>query len=91
MINEKSNDNLFETVFPKKNKWKDLVNAMDDRELAVGNTSKCREEKTKGEKGKNAAVNLTTENQKEQKGCVDMKRNLRNLLNFPKIFYPTIL
>ena len=52
---------------------------------------KCREEKTKGEKGKNAAVNLTTENQKEQKACVDMKSNLRNLLNFPKIFYPTIL
>ena len=91
MINDKSNDNLFETVFPEKNKWKDLVNATGDRELAVGNTTKCREEKTKDGKGKNAAVNLTTENQKKQKACVDMKSNLRNLLNFPKIFYPTVL
>ena len=46
---------------------------------------------TKGEKGKNAAVNLTIQNQKEQKACVDVKSNLRNLINFPKISYPTIL
>ena len=46
---------------------------------------------TKSEKGKNGAVNLTTQNQKEQKPCVDIKSNLRNLINFPKISYPTIL
>ena len=44
LINDESKDNLSETVFPKKNEWKDLVNAMGDYKLAVGNTSKCREE-----------------------------------------------
>ena len=44
LINDESKDNLSETVFPKKNEWKDLVNAMGDCELALDNTSKCREE-----------------------------------------------
>ena len=44
LINDESKDNLPKTVFPKKNQWKDLVNAMGDYKLAVGNTSKCREE-----------------------------------------------
>ena len=61
LINDELNDNLVEAVFPKENESKDLVNVMGDRELAVGNTSKCEEEKIKGENGKNAPLNLTTE------------------------------
>ena len=37
---------------------------MGDRELAVANTSKCEEEKVKGENGKKAAINLTRESHK---------------------------
>ena len=53
---------------------------MGDRELAVGNTSKCEEEKITGENGKNAAINLTRES---HKSCLDKKSNLINSLNFP--------
>ena len=53
---------------------------MGDRELAVGNTSKCEEEKIKGENGKKAAINLTRES---HKSCLDKKSNLINSLNFP--------
>ena len=56
-INGESNNNWIETIFPKKN-W---VNVTSDRNRAVNNASKGREEKTKGENGSNAAVNLTTE------------------------------
>ena len=61
LINDESNDNLVEIAFPKKNESKNSVNAAGDPDLAVGNASKCEEEKAKGENGKNAAVNLTTE------------------------------
>ena len=61
---------------------------MGDRELAVGNTSKCEEEKIKGENGKKAAINLTRES---HKSCLDKKSNLINSLNFPKFFYSIIL
>ena len=40
--------------------YKNLFIITGDRDLAVGNTSKCKEEKTKGENGKNAAVNYAT-------------------------------
>ena len=39
LINDKSNDNLVENVFPKKNESKDLVNIIGDHDLAVSNTS----------------------------------------------------
>ena len=55
--------------------------------------SKCKEEKIKGENGKNAAVNLTTEVNRtlaDQKACLDKNFNLRNSLNFPKVSYATI-
>ena len=61
---------------------------MGDRELAVGNTSKCEEEKIKGENGKKAAINLTRES---HKSCLDKKSNLINSLNFPMLFYSIIL
>ena len=57
LINGESNNNWIETIFPKKN-W---VNVTSDRNLAVNNASKDGEEKTKGETGNNAAINLTTE------------------------------
>ena len=55
--------------------------------------SKCKEEKIKGENGKNAAVNLTTEVNRtlaDQKACLDKNFDLRNSLNFPKVSYATI-
>ena len=64
---------------------------MVDRELAVVNTSKCEEEKIKGENGNNAAINLRRESQKDQKACLGKNFNLRNSLNFPKVFYSIIL
>ena len=94
MINDGSIDNLIETVFRKRNKSKDLVNEIGDRDLAVGNTPKCEEEKIKGENCKNVAVNLTTEANRtltDQKACLDKNSNLRNSLNFPKVSYATIL
>ena len=60
----------------------------------MGNTSKCDEEKLKGENGKNAAVNLRTERNRsltDQKACLDKNSNLRNSLNFPKVSFATIL
>ena len=60
----------------------------------MSNTSECEEEKTKGENGKNAAVNLTTEAKRtliDQKTCLDKNSNLRNSLKFPKVSYATIL
>ena len=94
MINDESIDNLIETVFRKRNKSKDLVNEIGDRDLAVGNSPKCEEEKIKGDNGKNAAVNVTTEANRtltDQKACLDKNSNLRNSLNFPKVSYATIL
>ena len=94
LINDASNDNLVETVFPKKNESKDLVTVIGDRDLAVGNTSECEEEKIKGENGKNAAINLITEANRtliDQRTCLDKNSNLRNSLNFPKVSYTTIL
>ena len=64
---------------------------MVDRELAVVNTSKCEEEKIKGENGNNAAINLRRESPKDQKACLGKNFNLRNSLNFPKVFYSIIL
>ena len=84
MINDESNDKLVETVFPKKNELKNLVTVTGDRE----------QEKTNGENGKNAAVNLTTEVNRtfvDQKTCSDENSNLRNSLNFPKVSYATFL
>ena len=55
----------------------------------MGNTSECEEEKFKVENGTNAAVNLTTEANRtliDQKTCLDKNSNLRNSLNFPKVF-----
>ena len=60
----------------------------------MGNTSKCDEEKLKGENGKNADVNLRTERNRsltDQKACLDKNSNLRNSLNFPKVSFATIL
>ena len=60
----------------------------------MGNTSKCDEEKLKGENGKNAAVNLRTERNRsltDQKACLDKNSNLRNSLNFPEVSFATIL
>ena len=94
LINDESNDNLVETVFPKKNESKDLVNVIGDHDLAVGNTSECKEEKIEGENGKNAVVNLTTKANRtliDQQTCLDKNSNLRNSLNFPKVSYATIL
>ena len=45
LINDKSIDNLVETIFPKMNELKDSVNEISDRDLAVGNTPKCKKEK----------------------------------------------
>lgn len=64
-VNDNLNDNLIETVFSnnkkKKHELKNLVNVLADHDLAVSKLSKCMEVKTKGENGKNAAINLTTE------------------------------
>ena len=60
----------------------------------MGKTSKCEEEKLKGENGKNAAVDLRTERNRsliDQKVCLDKNSNLRNSLNLPKVSYATIL
>ena len=73
LINDESIDNLVETVFPKKNYSKDLVTEIGNRDLALGNTAKCLEEKIKGDNGKNAAVNLRTEANRtltDQKACL---------------------
>ena len=94
LINDESIDNLVETVFPKKNESKDLVNETGDHDLAVGNKPKCEEEKINGENGKNAAINLTTEANRtltDQKACLYKNFNLRNSLNFPKVSHVTIL
>lgn len=65
---ERQSVSLQKFFFPKKNESKNLVekcneskNVTRDRDLAVRNTSKCEEEKTKGENGKNSAINLTAE------------------------------
>ena len=89
LLNDESNNNLVETVFPKTNESKDLVKVIGDHDLAVGNTSECEEEKIKVENGTNAAVNLRTEANRtliDQKTCLDKNSNLRNSLNFPKVF-----
>ena len=94
LINDESNDNFIETVFSEKNELKNLVNVTCDRDLAVGITLRCQEEKTKGGTGKNAAVNLSTESNRkltDQKTCSDKNSNLRNSLNLPKVSYATIL
>ena len=101
LINDELIDNLVETVCPKKNESKDLVNETGNCDLAVGNMSKCEEEKIgekgdndKGENDKNVAVNLSTEVNRtltDQKTCLDKNSNLRNSLNFPKVSYATIL
>ena len=94
LINDDLIDNLVETVCPKKNESKDLVNESGNCDLVVGNMSKCEEEKIKGENGKNVADNLTTEVNRtltDQKTCLDKNSNLRNSLNFPKVSYATIL
>ena len=73
---------------------KNLVNVTGDRDLAVDNTSKCEEEKTKSENGKNAALSLTPEANRtliDQKTSSDKNSNLRNSLNFPNVSYATIL
>lgn len=66
----------------KWNESKNLVNlTMCDRDLAVCNTSKCEEEKTKEEISKNGDVNLTTEaNIKliDQRVLSDKSPKLRN-------------
>ena len=85
---------MVETVCPKKNESKDLVNGTGNCDLAVGSISKCGEEKIKGENGKNVAVNLTikvTRTLTDQKTCLDKNSNLRSPLNFPKVSYATIL
>ena len=74
-----SNDNLVETVFPKINEKKNLVNLTGDRDLEVDNTSKREEEKTKCENGKNVAVNLTAKTNRsffDQKSCLDKNSTL---------------
>ena len=83
MINDGSIDNLIETVFRKRNKSKDLVNEIGDRDLAVGNTPKCEEEKIKGDNGQNAAVNVTTEANRtltDQKAYLD--KNSKKFIKF---------
>ena len=88
LLNDESNNNLVETVFPKTNESKNLVKVIGDHDLAVGNTSECEEEKIKVENGTNA-VNLITEANRtliDQKTCLDKNSNLRNSLNFPKVF-----
>ena len=45
-----------ESVCPKKNESKDLVNETGNCDLAVGNMLKCEEGKIKGENGKNVAI-----------------------------------
>ena len=76
LINDESIDNLVE----KKNESKDLVNKIGDHDPVVGNTPKCEEEKIKGENGKNAAVNLTTEANRtltDQQACLNKNSNLK--------------
>ena len=93
LISDELIDNLVETVFRKKKESKDLVNEIGGRDLAVGNTPKCEEEKIKGENCKNVAVNLTTEANRtltDQKACLVKNSNLRNSLNFPRVSYAII-
>ena len=81
-------------IFPKKNELKDLVNVICDRDLLVGNTSKCNQEKIEGGNGMTAAVNLTTETNRtltDRNACLHKNSNLRSSLNFPKVSYATIL
>ena len=81
-----TNDILVETVFLKKNEWKNLVYVTDDRDLAVGNRLKCKK-KTKGQNCGNAAVNLTTQANRtviDQKLCFGKNSNLSKSYNFPK-------
>ena len=78
LINGDLIDNLVETVCPKKNELKDLVNETGNSDLVVGNMSKCEKEKIKGENSKNVADNLTTEVNRtltDQKTCLDKKSN----------------
>ena len=94
LINDELIANVVETICPKKNESKDLVNETGNCDLAVGSMSKYEEEKVKGENGKNVAVNLTTEVNRtltDQKTCLDKNSNLRSPLNFPKVSYATIL
>ena len=83
LINYKLIDNLVETVCLKKNELKVLVNETVNCDLAVGNMSKCKEEKIKGENGKDVAVNLTTEVNRtltDQKTCLD--KNSKKSIKF---------
>ena len=94
LMNDESIHNLVASAFTKMNESKNLVNETYDRDLAVGDTPKCKEEKNKGENGKNTAVNLTTEANRTltyQKACLDKNSNFRKSLNFPKVSYATIL
>ena len=47
LINDKSIDEFVETVFPKKNESKDLVNETGDRDLAVVIHQNARKKKSK--------------------------------------------
>ena len=47
LINDKSIDEFVETVFPKKNESKDLVNETGDRDLAVVIRQNVRKRKSK--------------------------------------------
>ena len=90
LIDEELIANVVETICPKKNESKDLVNETGNCDLAVGGMSKYEEEKVKGENGKNVAVNLTTEVNRtltDQKTCLDKNSNLRSPLNFPKVSF----
>ena len=94
LMNDESIHNLVATAFTKMNESKNLVNETYDRDLAVGDTPRCKEEKVKGENGKNTAVNLTTEANRTltyQKACLDKNSHFRKSLNFPKVSYATIL
>ena len=74
LINDKLDDNLVETAFPKKNESKNLAYVTEDRDLTVGNTLKCKKKKTEGQNDKNATVNLTTEANRtvtDQKLCLN--------------------
>ena len=59
-----------------------------------GQYVEMRGRKSKGENGKNTAVNLTTETNRTligQEACLDKNFNLRNSLNFLKVSYAAIL
>ena len=47
LINDESIDEFVETIFPKKNESKDLVNETGDRDLAVVTRQNVRKRKSK--------------------------------------------